>query len=259
MSSENTTGFLNILGNTFGDIINENYNIVNDTATTDYTPESRDDSEDIFKHLKSCSFKKGEDEISCPICLEEFKDNESVIELPCKHVFHKPCIKQWFKNNYSCPTCRKKIEIPNDINNTNQNPDIFGNWINNFVSSITNQVETNRINDVVGSRVTLYGIITRPELNGQNALIIRHHRNDRYMVRLNNNSDVSISIRNMTINRGIMNESIINNINAIINDITRENEISRIMSGMISPGIQLRNILDGLYESQFSNLGFNSW
>ena len=63
----------------------------------------------------------------------------------------------------------------------------------------------------------------------------------------------------MTINRGIMNESIINNINAIINDITRENDISRIMSSMISPGIQLRNILDGLYESQFSNLGFNSW
>ena len=78
MSSENTTGFLNILGNTFGDIINENYNIVNDTATTDYTPESRGDSEDIFKHLESCSFKKKEDEISCPICLEEFKDNESL-------------------------------------------------------------------------------------------------------------------------------------------------------------------------------------
>ena len=36
MSSENTIGFLNILGNTFRDIINENYNIVNDTAATDY-------------------------------------------------------------------------------------------------------------------------------------------------------------------------------------------------------------------------------
>ena len=63
----------------------------------------------------------------------------------------------------------------------------------------------------------------------------------------------------MTINRGIMNESIINNINTIINDITRENDISRIVSSMISPGIQLRNMLDGLYDTQFGNSGFNSW
>lgn len=235
--------FLDILDDSFG------YNNTDDRET--------DEIDEMTDSLKTIKFtKKNEEEVTCPICLEEFNEDESVIELPCKHVFHKECIKKWFENNHSCPTCRKKI----DLNSKNQhNSDVFGNWINTFLNSITNQVNNNRINDVLGARVTIYGILSQPYLNGQTATILSHHRDDRYIVRLNNSRSISISIRNMTINRGLINEGIINNINRIINDITRENDISRIVSQIIMPGLSLPNILDNLYDSQFGNSSFNTW
>ena len=39
----------------------------------------------------------------CPICLV---NNNNWI-LPCKHKFHKSCIKSWFDINSNCPLCRK--------------------------------------------------------------------------------------------------------------------------------------------------------
>ena len=39
----------------------------------------------------------------CPICLEEGCN----WSLPCKHYYHKKCIKKWFDFNKSCPYCRK--------------------------------------------------------------------------------------------------------------------------------------------------------
>jgi len=46
----------------------------------------------------------------CPICIDNFKENEYFRELSCKHVFHKKCIDRWFKKDHSdCPMCRTKI------------------------------------------------------------------------------------------------------------------------------------------------------
>jgi len=235
-------------------ILNES--ISNTFRYDDTINRETDEKDELTDGLKTCKFTRSDnEEVICPICLEEFNDNETVIELSCKHIFHKDCIKSWFKNNHSCPTCRKKIDL--NCDNNDNNSDIFGNWINTFINSITNQVNNNRINDVLGARVTLYGILSQPGLNGEIATIISHHRDDRYIVRLNNRRSISISIRNMTINRGLINESIINNINGIINDITREHDISQIVSRIMTPGLTLTNILDNLYDSQFSNSSFN--
>ena len=48
-------------------------------------------------------------ELFCPICLEEYNDKETICKLNCNHIFHKECIKEWFKKNNNCPNCRKII------------------------------------------------------------------------------------------------------------------------------------------------------
>ena len=48
---------------------------------------------------------------SCSVCLENFKDKETVSCLDCGHYFHSNCIKEWGCYKQSCPNCRKKIEI----------------------------------------------------------------------------------------------------------------------------------------------------
>ena len=57
----------------------------------------------------------------CPICLEEFCDNDHINILECDHCFHSNCITEWKKNKTFdknnnvieklCPICRKKIKF----------------------------------------------------------------------------------------------------------------------------------------------------
>jgi hypothetical protein len=42
----------------------------------------------------------------CSICLEEFKVGDTIITLPCNHIYHKKCIGIWAENNNNCPLCR---------------------------------------------------------------------------------------------------------------------------------------------------------
>jgi len=63
-----------------------------------------------IKNLKDLS----NDKKDCIICLEEFKNGDEVITLPCFHLYHKECIKDWLKRNNLCPICKhvlKKEEI----------------------------------------------------------------------------------------------------------------------------------------------------
>lgn len=48
----------------------------------------------------------------CPICTDEFEDDDDITHLPCMHYFHRQCITQWLSRNCSCPVCRK--EMPTD-------------------------------------------------------------------------------------------------------------------------------------------------
>ena len=48
---------------------------------------------------------------SCRICLTEFEPenlDEKINKLNCSHIFHKPCIEQWYSKsgNITCPLCR---------------------------------------------------------------------------------------------------------------------------------------------------------
>ncbi|KAH9152882.1 hypothetical protein AeRB84_004775 [Aphanomyces euteiches] len=47
--------------------------------------------------------------VSCTICLDEFSSNEMIKVLPCRHIYHRECIDEWFENgNNTCPMCKRK-------------------------------------------------------------------------------------------------------------------------------------------------------
>ena len=56
--------------------------------------------------------------VQCSICLDNLpRRNRKTIQLGCSHIYHAPCILDWFKRNASCPLCRndllvKEEEIP---------------------------------------------------------------------------------------------------------------------------------------------------
>ena len=45
----------------------------------------------------------------CIICMEEYEKNENVKLLPCGHIFHDKCIKEWLMKQKSCPFCKSEI------------------------------------------------------------------------------------------------------------------------------------------------------
>lgn len=48
----------------------------------------------------------------CVICQSNLESGETVVNMPCKHKFHKECLTPWFKCNLSCPTCRYAFDSP---------------------------------------------------------------------------------------------------------------------------------------------------
>jgi hypothetical protein len=49
---------------------------------------------------------------SCPICLEEYKEDDNIAELQCdkRHFFHERCIDDWLKKKQECPLCKKPVK-----------------------------------------------------------------------------------------------------------------------------------------------------
>ncbi|XP_059113968.1 E3 ubiquitin-protein ligase RNF181 isoform X3 [Peromyscus eremicus] len=53
-------------------------------------------------------------ELKCPVCLLEFEEEETVIEMPCHHLFHSDCILPWLSKTNSCPLCRHELPTDDD-------------------------------------------------------------------------------------------------------------------------------------------------
>ncbi|KAF8112473.1 hypothetical protein N665_0064s0100 [Sinapis alba] len=69
----------------------------------------------VVKSLTKKIYNKGDSlvsDMSCTICLEEFKNGVNVVELPCGHEFDDACIAHWFATDHICPLCR--FELPRE-------------------------------------------------------------------------------------------------------------------------------------------------
>ena len=67
--------------------------------------------------------KQLEDEmdLECPICLEQYQENDIVVHLKCSsaHRFHKTCLAAFLAKDNSkkeCPLCRNAIQVPRKKN-----------------------------------------------------------------------------------------------------------------------------------------------
>jgi len=49
---------------------------------------------------------------TCPVCEENLVLTESILRLPCSHVFHENCLLPWLTCHNTCPICR--LELPHE-------------------------------------------------------------------------------------------------------------------------------------------------
>ena len=66
-------------------------------------------SEEQVNSIQKLKYKKNDKKISsdeCSICLENFKTNQVVKLLECKHCFHPECLDTWVKKHGLCPYCK---------------------------------------------------------------------------------------------------------------------------------------------------------
>ncbi|KAK6507440.1 hypothetical protein TWF481_005872 [Arthrobotrys musiformis] len=68
-------------------------------------------SEDSIKNLPKVKVTQAEvdDGSECVICQDEYKADEEVVKLPCKHIYHEECVTRWLETHDACPICRTPI------------------------------------------------------------------------------------------------------------------------------------------------------
>ena len=105
-------------------------------------------NKDLLKECNEMKFSvdKHKDKL-CPISLEEFKDGDDLVELPCKHLFLKDSITTWFKSKTSCPVCREKINVSDQVQSQGQGQSLVRNILDETINNITQMLIENDIDD----------------------------------------------------------------------------------------------------------------
>lgn len=73
--------------------------------------------------LDKLDINDDDDNVTCPVCFEDFEDGQVLRVLPCKHRFHATCVDPWLLNSSShCPMCRVDLSIRQQENVPDQPP-----------------------------------------------------------------------------------------------------------------------------------------
>jgi hypothetical protein len=51
----------------------------------------------------------GEVTNDCVVCQERILCGEDILKLPCHHLYHHACVRQWLLQKSSCPLCRSRL------------------------------------------------------------------------------------------------------------------------------------------------------
>lgn len=64
---------------------------------------------ELLKKITTSRIGKQKPDLTCSICLSGYRPNQRASELPCKHLFHKSCLRPWLNEADTCPVCRQPI------------------------------------------------------------------------------------------------------------------------------------------------------
>jgi hypothetical protein len=99
-------------------IANMFFNIANDIQNDINLNNSIDSNEDkikiiepsVLETFKVRKYSDLEDEKTCHITLLDFEEEQSIMELSCKHIFDEDAIRYWLSNKSNlCPVCRREF------------------------------------------------------------------------------------------------------------------------------------------------------
>ena len=141
-------------------------------------------SEKGEEQLKEIVYQKEKfDTDQCVISMEDFNDGDTVIQLPCGHIFHPESIKTWLKEESSkCPICRYELKF-DEVKKDFLNPTATTNTATNTVDASGDSVDAsgveqmppltplNRLMGVSRQNPFLYrNNLNRPNINSYNTM-----------------------------------------------------------------------------------------
>ncbi|XP_010414840.1 PREDICTED: RING-H2 finger protein ATL11-like isoform X2 [Camelina sativa] len=136
-----------------------------------------------FQYSTVKTLRIGKEALECPVCLNEFEDDETLRLIPkCCHVFHPGCIDAWLRSHATCPLCRADlipvpgesiIQIP-DLTNDPAGSDPTGDRIRvlgspdaRLLDSVALTCNQSMPRRSMSTGWSLAGIFTNPDWTGQ--------------------------------------------------------------------------------------------
>ena len=149
--------YINVSNRNYQNIPLSNNYMLNSSQPSEYSRLNRILNSSLLEKpsYKKILSKKGENQLKkviyddkkyetkeCVISMNEFKNGEEIIELPCKHIFNKESIETWLKEESSrCPVCRFELDFKEVKNKENL-------LVEDISYDTSNNITNNRVIDI---------------------------------------------------------------------------------------------------------------